>query len=90
MSASAIGLIVGASARRAFHLCCAQPSRWGAGHSRSTVGVMAHTPSRMSGKQPKREVPELIPDTSENIAAALMSTAKPDDWRCLAQRDTDG
>jgi len=90
MLASAIGLIVGASTRRILHLCCAQSSCWGAGHRRATVRVMAHTPSCASRKQSKRAMPEPIPETPRNIAAALMSTPKPDQWRYLAQRDTDG
>lgn len=90
MLASAIGLIVGASARQAFHLCCAQPSPSGAGHRWATVRVMAHTPYCMSRKQSKRAMPEPVSDTPGNIAAALMSTPKPDQWRYLAPRDADG
>lgn len=35
-------------------------------------------------------MPELVPDSLESIAAALLSMPKPDERRYLAQQDADG
>ncbi|WP_420443107.1 hypothetical protein [Candidatus Poriferisodalis sp.] len=47
------------------------------------------TPRRR--KPAKRDLPEPIPDTPENVAKALMSSPprKPDEWRYDVDRDTD-
>ena len=46
---------------------------------------------RKRGRPQEREWPELIPDTPENIARAVLSTTpkQRDEWRHLQEADDD-
>ncbi len=48
-------------------------------------------PQQPRGRPAKRNLPEPIPDTPENIARAILTTSpKPDDeWRYQAEADSD-
>ena len=49
---------------------------------------MGNTPDkpRTAGRPTKHPLPEPIPDTPENIAAALMNTPPPTEWDYLKDK----
>ena len=44
---------------------------------------VSESPKRPVGRPQKRQMPEPIPDTPENIARALMATPPPEQWEYL-------
>ena len=56
-----------------------------------TKDTKSLTPKRQRGRPVEMEMPELIPDTAENIAQAILSTPpkKEDEWDYLKGRDIE-
>ena len=50
---------------------------------------MADVTERRRRGRPPREMPDPIPDTPENIARALVTSAPKDEWRYLADSKPD-